>query len=249
MTALSVNRVSKTFKTRKRAIEAVKDVSFDVNEGEVFALLGMNGAGKSTAIKMCTGLLTPDSGSISVFGHDIVKDATAAKSMLNVSPQETAVAPLLSVRENLEFAAAVYGAERSAAREAADAMMNKLGLSERARDRAGKLSGGLMRRLSVGMALITSPKLVFLDEPTLGLDVVARRELWRYIREVKKTAAVVLTTHYLEEAVALCDRIAVMARGGIVAVGTSDELIERSGADNFEDAFLVLSGEEAYLNE
>lgn len=242
MTALSVNGVSKAFKSRKRVVRAVSDVSFEVGDGEVFGLLGTNGAGKSTTIKMCTGLLDPDGGSIEVFGHDMRTETEAAKSLLNVSPQETAVAPLLSVRENLELIAAVYGADNRSARTAANEIAEKLGLSNRLNDRAGKLSGGLMRRLSVGMALITKPRLVFLDEPTLGLDIVARRELWRYIREIKKTAAVVLTTHYLEEAEALCDRIAVMAHGEIAAVGTPDELKAKSGVDNFEDAFLVLSG-------
>ncbi len=249
MTALELSGVSKTFRSGGRSIRAVSDVSFAVADGEAFALLGMNGAGKSTAIKMSTGLIAPDCGKISVFGHDTVKEPTAAKSLVGVSPQETAVAPMLSVRENLEFISMVYGADKRAAKAAAAEMMDRLGIADRAKDRAGKLSGGLMRRLSVGMALITEPKLVFLDEPTLGLDVVARRELWRYIREVKKTASVVLTTHYLEEAVALCDRIAIMANGKIAALGTADELIEASGADNFEDAFLILSGEGEYVND
>ena len=244
MDALVAENLVKAFGRGDKRKVAVDGVSFAVHDGEVFGLLGMNGAGKSTTIKMCTGLLSPDGGSVSVFGHDTVNDCAAAKSLLNVSPQETAVAGALTVRENLELIAEVYGAGRSEAREKASAMMNRLKLEDRANDGAKKLSGGLMRRLSIGMALITSPRLVFLDEPTLGLDVVARRELWRYIRETSEHSAVVLTTHYLEEAEALCGRIAIMAHGKIVAVGSAAELKARAGTDSFEDAFLKLSGEE-----
>lgn len=249
MDALTVCNVKKSFTSRKRIVRAVDDVSFSVGQGEVFGLLGMNGAGKSTTIKMCTGLIEPDDGVISVFGNDIVKEREKAKSLLNVSPQETAVAPALSVEENLVLIARIYGADKAQAKRAAGDVMERLRLTDRAKDRAGKLSGGLMRRLSVGMALITNPKLVFLDEPTLGLDVVARRELWKFIREISKTAAVVLTTHYLEEAQSLCSRIAVMSGGKITAVGTADELIAKSGTDSFEDAFLKLSGAEELVNE
>ncbi|MCM1368520.1 MAG: ABC transporter ATP-binding protein [Roseburia sp.] len=249
MEALKLEGITKTFRDGKREIRAVDGVGFSVGEGEIFGLLGMNGAGKSTTIKVCTGLVTPDSGTACVFGHDIVKEREKAKSLLNVSPQETAVAPLLSVRENLIFVARIYGADKKEAEARADEIMASLKLADRASDKASKLSGGLMRRLSIGMALITSPRLVFLDEPTLGLDVVSRRELWRHIREISKTSAVVLTTHYLEEAQALCNRIAVMTGGKIAAIGTADELIEQSGESNFENAFLRLSGEGAYIDE
>lgn len=242
--ALSVDGAVKTFKTRRGVLRAVDGVSFTVACGEILGLLGMNGAGKSTTIKMCTGLIKPDGGSIRVFGKDIVSEKEQAKSGLNVSPQETAVAPALSVRENIAFIARIYGADKKRAQAAADGMLEKLGLTDRAADIAGKLSGGLMRRLSVGMALVTEPKLVFLDEPTLGLDLIARRELWRYINELRRSAAVVLTTHYLEEAVALCDRIAIMSGGKIAAVGTVAELTEKSGCADFNDAFIKLSGAE-----
>lgn len=240
MKALEVNNAVKRF-GGKRPVTAVDDVTFEVGEGEVFGLLGMNGAGKSTLIKMCTGLINADGGSIRVFGADINNEREKAKSMVNVSPQETAVAPLLSVRENLQFIARIYGADKREACRRADEMMEKLDITDRAGDRAGKLSGGLMRRLSVGMALITEPKLVFLDEPTLGLDVLARRELWKIIRK-NCGCAVVLTTHYLEEAESVCERIAIMAHGKIVDCGSADELIKRSGTDNFSDAFLAISG-------
>lgn len=244
MTVLKVNDIRKSF----GAVEAVKGVSFEVGEGEIFGLLGMNGAGKSTVINICTGLLRPDGGSAEVLGKDVAsgKDATR---YVNLSPQETAVAPLLSVRENLSLVARMYGAERRTALGRADVMIERLRLAEKAGARAGKLSGGLMRRLSIGMALITEPKLVFLDEPTLGLDVVARRELWKIVREAAKRAAVVLTTHYLGEAEALCDRIAVMKEGKLVAVGSAEELKAAAGEDTFENAFLRLCGEEGYIDE
>ncbi|MCH5158906.1 MAG: ABC transporter ATP-binding protein [Clostridiales bacterium] len=228
-------------------IKAVDDVSLAIEEGEIFGLLGMNGAGKSTTVKMCTGLLAPDGGSVTVFGGDIALSET--KRMLNVSPQETAVAPMLSVYENLVFIAEIYGADKATSKLQAEEIAAKLKLTDRLNDRAGKLSGGLMRRLSIGMAIITKPRLVFLDEPTLGLDVVSRRELWKYIREISGSAAVVLTTHYLEEAEALCNRIAVMAGGKIAAIGTADELKKLSGEDTFENAFLRLTGEEEYIDE
>lgn len=233
----------KEFKAGKAKIRAVDGVSFCVCEHEIFGLLGMNGAGKSTTIKMCTGLLIPDGGSCEIYGADIVKNPTEAKKLVNVSPQETAVAPLLSCRENLVLIARVYGAEKREAERNADEMLSLLKLEDRAGDRAAKLSGGLMRRLSIGMALITKPKLVFLDEPTLGLDVVARRELWKLITDISKNASVVLTTHYLEEAEALCARIAVMSHGKIAACGTADELKASSGESKFENAFLKLAGE------
>lgn len=243
MEALKVSGLKKSFKISKRIVRAVDDVSFSIGENEIFGLLGMNGAGKSTTIKICTGLLDADDGSVSVYGHDIRRERAAAKSALNVSPQETAVAPLLTVRENLTFMSRIYGADKSTARKNADDVMERLRLADRADDRAKKLSGGLMRRLSIGMAIITSPRLVFLDEPTLGLDIVSRRELWRLIKDVAQTASVVLTTHYLEEAEALCGNIAVMAHGKLAAIGSAQALKEESGADNFEDAFLRLSGE------
>lgn len=244
MKALEITDIHKTYRSGKREIRAVDGVSLIVEEGEIFGLLGMNGAGKSTTIKICTGVTAPDGGAVSVFGHAVA--SVEARRLMNVSPQETAVAPLLSVKENLVLIARLYGADKDEAASAALSTAERLGLTDRLSDRAGKLSGGLMRRLSVGMAVVTNPKLIFLDEPTLGLDIVARRELWRYIREIRKSAAIILTTHYLEEAEALCDRIAIMAKGKIVAIGSPSELIEKSGKDNFEDAFLALSGEENY---
>lgn len=228
-------------------MRALDGISFAVPERGIFGLLGMNGAGKSTAIKICTGMLRGDGGTVEVFGHDIVRERATCLSMIGCSPQDTAVAPLLSVRENLVFTARIYGDGKAVAEQKADGIMARLMLDDRAADRAQKLSGGLMRRLSIGMALITSPRLIFLDEPSLGLDVIGRRELWRYVRMLAETSAVVLTTHYLEEAEALCERVAVLAHGKITAEGTPEQLLAQAGVDSFEDAFIALSGEGSVL--
>lgn len=220
-------------------VTAVNALDLTVPEGELFALLGVNGAGKTTTLRMLCGLLPPTSGDALLLGHSIVTDAAAAKSILNISPQETAVAGALTVRENLAFIAGIYGDAHPA--KAADAMVERMGLGEVARRRAKQLSGGWQRRLSIAMGLITNPKILFLDEPTLGLDVLARRELWQVVEELRGHITVVLTTHYMEEAEALADRIGIMAGGRLRALGTAKELIERTGAKNFEDAFVELA--------
>ena len=222
-------------------LTAVNALDLTIPEGELFALLGVNGAGKTTAIRMLCGLLPPTSGDALLLGHSITRDAAAAKALLNVSPQETAVAGSLTVRENLAFIAGIYGMNRRAAGEAADASIERMGLQSVAKRRAKQLSGGWQRRLSIAMGLITNPKILFMDEPTLGLDVLARRELWQVIEGLRGQITVVLTTHYLEEAEALSDRVGVMAGGRLLALGTARELIDRAGAKNFEDAFVSLA--------
>lgn len=222
-------------------LTAVDALDLAIPEGELFALLGVNGAGKTTTIRMLCGLLPPSSGDARLLGHSITKDAAAAKALLNVSPQETAVAPGLTVRENLAFIAGIYGMKPKAASEAADGMIERLGLESVAKRRAKQLSGGWQRRLSIAMGLITQPQILFLDEPTLGLDVLARRELWQVIEGLRGKITVVLTTHYLEEAEALSDRIGIMAGGRLQALGTARELIERTGEKSFEDAFVALA--------
>ena len=219
---------------------AVDRLDLSITEGETFALLGVNGAGKTTAIKMLSCLTLPSSGSAQVMGHDIVSDSLAVKGLINVSPQETAVAPNLSVRENLERICALYGLGKAERVQRADEMIGKLSLGGVEKKRASTLSGGWMRRLSIAMALITEPKILFLDEPTLGLDVLARRELWELIESLKAKMTVILTTHYLEEAEALSDRIGIMVSGRLVALGTAAQLKEQAGKDNFEDAFVAL---------
>lgn len=238
MTAIQTSALTKKYKD----LTAVNALDFAIDEGELFALLGVNGAGKSTLIKMLSCLAKPTSGDARIFGHSIITEAHEVKKLINVSPQETAVAPNLSVRENLEFIAGIYGAKNpweSASRE-----IEEMGLSSVAGKKAKTLSGGWQRRLSIAMALISEPKLLFLDEPTLGLDVIARRELWNVIRKLRSRTTVILTTHYLEEAESLSDRIGIMSHGSLVACGTAEELVALSGNGNFEDAFVALAGGE-----
>ena len=237
-----MNAIETTALTKRYGeLTAVDSLTLSVREGELFALLGVNGAGKSTAIKMLSCLTPPTEGDALLNGHSILHETRAVKSCINVSPQETAVAPNLSVRENLELIAGLHGADRKAAQDAADKMISDFSMREIEKKAAGTLSGGWQRRLSIAMALITSPKILFLDEPTLGLDVLARRELWKLVEGLHGKMTIVLTTHYLEEAEALADRIGILAHGKLVAVGTADELKKQAKADNFEDAFVSLA--------
>ncbi len=237
MTAIQINGLTKVFKKRT----AVDGLNLSIEKGEFFALLGQNGAGKTTTIRMLCCLLAPTSGDAVLLGDSIVNKPAAVKQKLNVSPQETAVAPNLSVRENLELIARIYGSDRQQASAKAGGMLTAFGLEERAKDKAKTLSGGLQRRLSIAMALISGPEILFLDEPTLGLDVRARRELWKTISALKGRITIVLTTHYLEEAEALSDRIGIMHDGRLHALGTVEQIKEATGKQTLEDAFLMLT--------
>lgn len=237
MNAIQITGLSRDYGKRR----VVDRLSLTVAQGELFALLGVNGAGKSTTIKMLCCLTAPTEGDAALMGRSVRTDSPGAREVLAVSPQETAVAPNLTVRENLELMAGVYRRPR----EAAEEVLAGLGLGQWAGQRARTLSGGWQRRLSIAMALVSRPEVLFLDEPTLGLDVLARRELWGVIRRLKGRTAIVLTTHYLEEAEALADRIGVMAAGRLRAVGTAEELKALAGCETFEDAFVALAGEGA----
>ena len=237
--SIQAKGLTKTYGAKR----AVDDLSLDIKDGELFALLGVNGAGKTTTIKMLSGLTQPTDGDATLHGDSIVTDPLHAKAHNGVSPQETAVARNLSVLENLALMARIYGASAKAAAQKAQETAGQLGLTEIAKSKAKTLSGGMQRRLSIGMALISNPKILFLDEPTLGLDVIARRELWAVVRRLKGQVTILLTTHYLEEVEALSDRVGVMAKGKLVAVGTVAELIAQTGAKNFEDAFIALATE------
>jgi len=240
-----MNAIETRALTKRYGDKTVVDrLDMTVREGELFALLGVNGAGKTTTIRMLSCLIRPTEGDAMLLGDSILTESAAVKQKINVSPQETAVAPNLTVRENLELMAGIYGAADR--RRQADDMLERLGLTEVASSRAKILSGGWQRRLSIAMALISEPKILFLDEPTLGLDVLARRELWQVIRALKQRSTVILTTHYLEEAEALADRVGIMAGGKLRAVGTPTELKALAGTDSFEDAFITLAaGKEA----
>lgn len=240
MNAIETQALTKRYGSRT----AVDRLDLTVRQGELFALLGVNGAGKTTTIKMLCGLSAPSGGDALLLGRSVVRAPQAVKRIIGVSPQETAVARNLTVRENLELVAGVFGAARADARRRAGELMEAFGLGTCAAQRAKTLSGGMQRRLSIAMALISAPQILFLDEPTLGLDVLARRELWKHIEALRGTVTVILTTHYLEEAEALSDRMAVMAAGRLRAVGTADELKRLTGTDRFEDAFIRLATEE-----
>lgn len=239
MNAIEITGLTKRYKERT----AVNSLNLTIEQGSVFALLGVNGAGKTTTIKMLSCLTKPNEGDAKLMGRSILTDPQGVKEIINVSPQETAVAPNLSVLENLELIAGIYGFTGKTAREKAGKMIGNLGLSEVEKQKAKTLSGGWQRRLSIAMALISEPKILFLDEPTLGLDVLARRELWSVIEQLKGRITIILTTHYLEEAQALSDRIGIMVNGTLKALGTADELIVQSGAKTFEDAFVAYATE------
>jgi ABC-2 type transport system ATP-binding protein len=204
----------------------------------LFSLLGVNGAGKTTTIKMLSCLTQPTSGDAFLNGKSICKDAAAVKSMIAVSPQETAVAPGLSVRENLELMCGVHGFAKDKQKARIAELTELLGLEGISKKKAGKLSGGWQRRLSIAMALISQPQILFLDEPTLGLDVLARSDLWDLIRSLKGKVTIILTTHYMEEAEALSDRIAIMKDGKLLICDTAEQIKKTAGTDNFEQAFI-----------
>lgn len=236
MTEIDVKALSKHYGN----VKALDGLSLQIEQGEIVALLGVNGAGKTTAIKLLSCLTVPDGGDAWLGGYSIREEAARVKEITNVSPQESAVAKKLTVAENLQLIAEIYGADRKNACERVETMMEKLGLSEVRNRHAGTLSGGWQRRLSIAMALISEPRILFLDEPTLGLDVIARHELWSLIRALKGSVTMLLTTHYLEEAEQLCDRIAILSKGKLVTVGTANEIKAMAGTDRFEDAFVRL---------
>ena len=219
---------------------AVRDLTLSVREGSLYALLGVNGAGKTTTIRMLTGLTKSTAGEAYVMGYSIATELEEVKKLVNISPQETSVAPNLTVRENLEFIAGIYGFDKAKAREKVAQIIAQFYMEEVECQKAKTLSGGWQRKLNIAMALITEPKVLFLDEPTLGIDVLARRELWRKIEALKGKITIILTTHYMEEAESLADEIAIMAKGELMATGSPEELKKQTGTDRLEDAFVKI---------
>ena len=230
---------------RYKDITAVDKLNLDIEQGELFSLLGVNGAGKTTTIKMLTCLTKPTAGDAFVGGKSITKEPKLVKEMIGVSPQETAVAPNLSVKENLELICGIHGFSKEKTKERIEKLAAQFSLNEVLKRKAGKLSGGWQRRVSIAMALISEPQILFLDEPTLGLDVIARHELWDVIRTLKGKITIILTTHYMEEAEALSDRIGIMRSGSLLAVGTVEELNRKAGTDDFETACVSIVKEGA----
>jgi ABC-2 type transport system ATP-binding protein len=234
MSAIRIEGLTKKYKD----VLAVDDLSLTIEKGELFSLLGVNGAGKSTTIKMLSCLAKATSGDAYLNNKSIRDEASEVKKIIAVSPQETAVAPALSVKENLELICGVHGFTREKCEESVKRLSALLGLESVMERRAGKLSGGFQRRLSIAMALISEPEILFLDEPTLGLDVIARSDLWDIIRSLKGTVTIVLTTHYMEEAEALSDRIAIMKDGRLLVCDTAENIKRLAEADSFEEAFI-----------
>lgn len=234
MAEIETKQLNKFYKN----LHALKDINLGINENELFGLLGVNGAGKTTLIKILTCLSKQTSGEAYVHGFSVKDNPEKVKEIVDVSPQETAVAHNLTVRENLDFFASLYNTRDEAY---ISSVVNAFSLEEVENQRAKTLSGGWKRRLSIAIGLISKPKILFLDEPTLGLDVIARRELWKLINNMKGKITIILTTHYLEEAEALCDRVAVMAKGKVKATGTPAELKAIAKTDNFEDAFIKIA--------
>ena len=240
MSAIVTDRLTKKYGD----VAAVDNLNLTVEQGELFALLGVNGAGKTTTIKMLSCLIKPTSGDAVLLGNSIVSEPRAIKEKINISPQETAEAANLSVLENLELIAGIYGQDGKTAKKNAYEMAQKFKLEHELNKKATRLSGGMQRRLSIAMALISEPQILFLDEPTLGLDVLARRELWTSIKALKGKVTIILTTHYMDEVETLSDRVGIMAKGTLKAIGTVAELTTQTGTAKLEDAFIALSGGE-----
>ena len=236
MQAIKTTELVKRYKN----ITAVDKLNLEIREGELFSLLGVNGAGKTTTIKMLSCLTMPTEGDAFVGGYSITKESEQVKRLIGVSPQETAVAPNLSVEENLELICGIHGFSKEKTQAKITELSERFGLDTVLQRKAGKLSGGWQRRVSIAMALISEPKILFLDEPTLGLDVIARHELWETIRSLKGKITIILTTHYMEEAEALSDRIGIMKNGKLLVVGTVDELNDKAGTNDFETAFVFI---------
>ena len=235
MYSIETKNLTKKFKDKV----AVNNLNLKINEGELFALLGTNGAGKTTTIKMLSGLILPTEGEITINKMDMKKDVYKIKETLNISPQETAVAPNLTVKENLEFMAGVYQIPNK--KEKIEELVKLFKLDEVLNKKTKTLSGGWQRKLSIALSLVNDPKILFLDEPTLGLDVIARKGLWKVIESLKGRITIILTTHYMEEAESLSDRIGIMSNGNLVDIGTAKELIKKTKTKNFEDAFVSIA--------
>lgn len=231
---IKINNLTKKYKDKL----AVDNLNLEIKTRELFSLLGANGAGKTTTIKMISTLILPTSGTTNINGLDIIKDREKIKRIINISPQETAIASNLTVLENLYFMAGIY--EIKKAKEKINELIKLFKLEEVLNQKAKTLSGGYQRKLSIAISLINDPEILFLDEPTLGLDVISRRELWHIIENLKGKITIILTTHYMEEAEILSDRIGIMNKGKLIELGTSKELIKKTNAKNFEDAFIKI---------
>lgn len=236
--------VTKDLTKNYKDIVALDHINLEIKEGELFGLLGVNGAGKTTLIKILTTLTKPSSGQAFIDGYDLIKKGQKIKSIIGVSPQETAIATNLTVRENLELMCGIHGFSKEKIKEKTNKLLKDFGLEKIKNKKSANLSGGYKRRLSIAMAIIGEPKILFLDEPSLGLDVIARSELWEIIKNLKENLTIILTTHYMEEAEYLSDRVAILKNGKMLKVGTTSEIKNLSGTENFVDAFIKITKEE-----
>ena len=236
MQAIKIIGLVKQYKN----LTAVDKLKLEVEQGELFSLLGVNGAGKTTTIKMLTGLTKPSGGDAMVGGYSITKETEQIKKLIGVSPQETAVAPNLSVEENLELICGIHGFSKEKTKRRVEELCQQFSLENIRKKKAGTLSGGYQRRVSIAMALISEPDILFLDEPTIGLDVIARHDLWEVIKALKGKITIIMTTHYMEEAEMLSDRIGIMKNGRLLAVGTTEELNNIAGTEDFETTFVKI---------
>ena len=237
--AIVVDNLTKRFED----VTAVDGLSLKIEKGELFGLLGPNGAGKTTTINVLCGLLDPTSGSVRVAGYDVRKESNKVKELIGVSPQETAVYPHLTGRENIELFGNLHAMPKEKLKKNVDELLTELSLSEDAKRRAGKYSGGMMRRINLAMALVHDPEIAFLDEPTVGMDPQSRRAVWNFIKELKKmNKTVLLTTHYMEEAEELCDRVGIIDHGKLIALGAPKQLKDKFKAKNLEEVFIQLTG-------
>lgn len=234
MIEIDIKDLTKKYKD----VVAVSNLNIQIKKGEIFSLLGTNGAGKTTTIKILSTLLLPTNGEVKINNLDLIKDKMKIKEIINISPQETAIAPNLTVLENLEFMAGIYQIKNK--KEKIDTLIKTFNLEEVLNKKAKNLSGGYQRKLSIAISLINDPQILFLDEPTLGLDVISRKELWKVIKELKGKITIILTTHYMEEANSLSDRVGIMNKGKLIALGTPNELIKKSKTKTFEDAFVKI---------
>jgi ABC-2 type transport system ATP-binding protein len=237
--AVSIDCLTKDYDS----LRAVDSLTLAIPEAEVFGLLGPNGSGKTTTINCLTGLLKPTRGTIRVLGLDVQAHGQEARKVMGVSPQETAVYPYLTGEENVRLFGELYSVPKAALRARVDYVLEKVGLLDEAKRRVSKYSGGMKRRVSIAMALVTDPKIVLLDEPTVGMDPQARRAVWDFILELRDEGkTIMLTTHYMEEAEELCDEVGIIDHGRLIELGSPGDLRSKYQARDLEDVFIRLTG-------
>lgn len=237
--AITIENLKKSFGD----VHAVNGLNLEIKEGELFGLLGPNGAGKTTVINIMVGLLEPSGGSVNVGGFDVTKHPKKVHEKIGMCPQEMAVFPYLTGRENVEFYGGLHAMPKQKLKMSADELLAKVNLSEDADRKVREYSGGMKRRISLISALVFDPTIAFLDEPTVGLDPTSRRAVWDFIKGLKtKNKTIILTTHYMEEAEYLCDRIGIIDKGKLIALGTPTDLMKKNNVKNLEEVFLKLTG-------